>query len=43
MDSFSTTLTSFSTDGGFLKVLFDFLKPFGEVASGVKSLLGLVK
>ncbi|MCX7543089.1 hypothetical protein ACFOX2_11355 [Corynebacterium marambiense] len=42
MDSFSTTLTSLSTNGGFFEVVFDFLKPFSEVASGVKSLLGLV-
>ncbi|MEZ2190376.1 hypothetical protein [Corynebacterium sp. CCM 9204] len=43
MDSFSTTLTSLSTDGGFLHEVFEFLKPFADVASGLKSLLGLVK
>ncbi|MCX7445438.1 hypothetical protein [Corynebacterium pygosceleis] len=42
MESFSNTLTSFSTDGGVLKMIFDFLAPFADVASGVKSLLGLV-
>ena len=40
---FSTTLTSFSTGDGILVQISDFLAPFGDVASAVKSLLGLVK
>ncbi|WP_255520548.1 hypothetical protein [Corynebacterium meridianum] len=40
---FSTTLTSFSTGDGILVQISNFLEPFGQVASAIKSMLGLIK
>ena len=40
---FSTTITTLSSNTGVFGQISNFLEPFGQVASAIKSMLGLIK